>query len=290
MTKVVITGATGFLGSELVAYFAAEGWQVTGLCRTPKKSKNLHVTYKAYDMMGDVDENIFKDADYLVHTAFIKYDQKHPDAFQLNVAAAQKLLATAKKHKLKKPLFISSMSAHAGAVSVYGKQKLAVEKLFVKDGGVALRSGMIIGNGGIVAQMVDFMRSKHMVPLIGGGKQPLQIIGVYDLVKAIDKSLTLKNVTGVLTVATPQVYTYKSFYQSIARRLGIRVFFVPVPFWLLLNTMRLISYLHIPLAVNEDNLLGLKMLKAAKTSDDLSRLHMTVDGLEKALSNVNLTK
>ena len=40
--------------------------------------------------------------------------------------------------------------------------------------------------------MVDFMRSKHMVPLIDGGKQPLQIVAVNDVVRVIDILLNSK--------------------------------------------------------------------------------------------------
>jgi len=60
------------------------------------------------------------------------------------------------------------MSAHDGAESVYGRQKLAIEQLFNTKKDISLRGGLIIGNGGIVKEMVMFMRSKHLVPLIGG--------------------------------------------------------------------------------------------------------------------------
>ena len=283
MPKILITGAGGFVGAELVRYFAAKNWEVVGLVRQPERyATSKHVRYEAYDLLTSPDESLFKKADYLVHTAYAKYDNRHPDALRINKEAAISLRDAARKHKLKKMVFMSSMSAHEAAVSVYGKQKLAIEKLLDGPREVSLRSGLSVGPGGIVRQMAEFMQQKHMVPLISGGRQPLQTIWVRDLARSIERALTT-NVHGVLTVAHPQVHTYKQFYQAIARTLKIKVLFVPVPFYLLLGIFRLISLLPIPLSVGEDNLWGLKKLRAVDTTADLAKLGVTLEPLEKTL-------
>ncbi len=284
---VVITGADGFLGTALVKHFIAKGWGVVGLVQQAQRHKNTHVRYVEYNLSKPFDETAFKNADYLVHTAFVKYDRQHPDAMDINIEGAKRLLAASQKYKLKKSLFMSSMSAHEEAVSVYGRQKLAIEQLFTANGGVAIRSGLIVGSGGIVQQMAKFMRRRRVVPLIGGGKQPLQVIGIYNLVTAIEKALT-KDISGVLTIATPEVYDYKSFYQAIAKRLGIRVWFVPVPFALLLAALRVISFLHLPLSINEDNLWGLKKLRSAQTAADLQKLGLKLDSLGTVLGRTTI--
>lgn len=288
---VIITGASGFVGSVLVRYFGQKGWQVIGLVRNPKRfTAKGSIRYVEYDLEKPFDDSFFKGATYLVHTAYIKYDRDHPDALKRNVEAAKRLLAAARKYKLAKTVFISSMSAHEEAVSVYGRQKLAIEQLFDTPSDVALRSGLIIGRGGIVQQMSQFMRSKHLVPLIGGGKQPLQIIAVGDLARVVEQALIHKEVSGVLTVANPRVYTYKSFYQTLARHLRTKVLFVPVPFYVLLGAMRTISLLPLPLSVNEDNLWGLKKLRSADTAKDLAVLGIEVDELEAALKAADATE
>lgn len=280
---VVITGANGFLGSALVKHFVNKGWSVIGLVRNPKQQSKPGVNYFAYDLANPFDNNIFKNADYLIHTAYIKHDRNHPDSFKTNTYGAKRLLQAAAKFKLKKVLFLSSMSAHDQAVSVYAKQKLAIEKLFNEANGISLRPGLILGDGGIVKQMAKFMKQRRIVPLIGGGQQPVQIIAIYNLVQAIEAGLT-KNVSGVLTVATPKVYSYKEFYQAIAKQLGIGVLYVPIPFWSLLTLFRVASFLHLPLNFNEDNLWGLKKLRSAKTADDLHKLGVKVDSLETVLA------
>lgn len=286
---VAITGATGLVGSELTSYFLLKGWRVIALVRNPDEHAVPGVKSVRYDLAAGFDESIFKDVDYLVHTAYLQKDRKHPDALEINVRAADRLLAASRKYKLKKTVFMSSMSAHKEAVSSYGLQKLAIEKLFNSQSDVNLRSGLIIGNGGIVKRMAAFMKSKHVVPLIGGGRQPLQIIGVNNLARIIEKALVAPGLHGTFTVATERVYTYKEFYQAIAKRLSIKVFFVPVPFWLLLAMVRVISWLHLPLDVNEDNLWGLKKLRAVDNRQDMQKIGVKVNELAKVLENTELS-
>ena len=280
---IAITGANGFLGTALVDHFAKKGWRVKALVRSPAKSVRKNLTYVSYDLSEPVHDSLLQDVDYLVHAAYIKQDRQHPDAFELNIQAAKKLAAAAKKQGLKKCLFLSSMSAHEEAISAYGKQKLAIEKTFSGPNCVSIRSGLIIGNGGLVKQMVEFMRSKHMVPLVDGGQQPLQVISVKDLVTVIDKLLQSR-LSGVLTVATPEVYTYRQLYQAISEQLEIKVLFVPVPFFVLINLIRLINLLPVPIAVNPDNALGLKALRSADTTLDLKRIGIKLQDLEAALA------
>lgn len=286
---IVITGANGFVGGTLVDYFAAKGWQVRALVRHASTHQNsAHVSYKEYDLVHGFDDAVFKGADLLVHAAYIKYDRSHPNAFDLNVQGAERLLAASRKHHLKKNVFMSSMSAHDSAISVYGKQKLAIEKLFSTNVDVSLRAGLIVGNGGLVHSIAGFIRSKRIVPLVDGGKQPLQIIGVNDLARVIERVLT-GDFSGTFTVAHPEVVTNREFYAAVGRQLGVRPVFVPVPFWLILGIMRFAALLHLPLNVNEDNLWGLKMLRAVDTSADLQRLGLKVAPLETVLAHSNLT-
>lgn len=286
--KVAITGANGFLGSALVDHFSNKGWEVLALIRRPSSgTPKKNVSYLAYDLSKPFDVDSLKGVDFLVHTAYVKQDKQHPDAFNENIQAAERLVQAARKNKVKRSVFISSMSAHDEAVSSYGRQKLAIEKIFNQKNEVSIRCGLMIGNGGILKQMVDFMRSKHAVPLIGGGKQPLQIIAMDDLVKVIDKLLHGK-LSGTYTVATPEVYSYKQFYNAISEQLNIRVLFIPVPFFVLINGLRLLSLLPLPIAVSPDNALGLKYLRSTDNSADMQAIGIKPHSLEDAITMANL--
>ena len=280
---IVITGANGFVGRHLVEYFQNKGWQVRALVRRADRFKNnKNTTYYEYDLGQPLADKVFQSADYLVHTAYIKEDRHHPDAMRVNVSGTQQLLAISRKHHLKRTIFMSSMSAHENAVSGYGKQKFQLEALFDRSQDTVIRSGLVIGNGGLIKQIIKFLSSKHLAPLIDGGDQPLQVIAVYDLVKVID-AIIAKNVSGTLTIGTPEVYSYREFYLAIAQATGIKFLILPVPFILPLYVIRLVNALHLPLQVTEDNLWGLKKLQAFETLPDLQKLDITLDPLDVIL-------
>ena len=287
---VAITGASGFLGSMLVSHFQQQGWRVIALARTiPPAPAFKSVTYREYDILKPVSTSLLGDADYVVHTAYVKQDRNNPNAFESNVQGAKNLLAAARANKVKKNVFVSSMSAHKNATSSYGRQKLAIEKLFDKPQDISLRFGLIVGNGGIVQSMVRFMRSEHLVPLLGGGRQPLQIINVHDAAKVIERVIE-QDISGRLTIANPRVYTYKEFYKVISDYLSIRVFFVPVPFFILLTLLKISQALHLPLDINTENLKGLQKLIAVDTTKDLKSLNIKLDDLNESLRQAALDK
>jgi nucleoside-diphosphate-sugar epimerase len=284
LPTIAITGASGFVGSHLVRFLAARGWNVVGLVRDPESGEtHKNVRYVAYDLTGPIDDSLFEGVDYLIHAAYVRADRAHRDAFELNTNGAKRLLAAARAHGVRKTVFISSMSAHEGAVSIYGRQKLAVEALLDTSNDAILRCGLIVGDGGIVRQLADFLRSRRIVPLVDGGNQPLQIISIRNLLEVAEQVLT-RDLHGRFVAANPEVYSYKELYRSMGRRLGVKPVFVPMPFFVLLAAMRSIAFLRLPLAVNEDNLWGLRKLRAVDNSADVKELDVRLDTLDEALA------
>ncbi len=289
-STVAITGANGFVGQALTDHFVRKGWRVIALVRHPKtQPKKQHVLYVAYDLTQPVKPDMLQGVDFLIHTAYTPYDRNHPDALAINLAGAERLLHAARAARVSHTVFFSTMSAHDDAVSIYGKQKLAIEKLFNTKSDTVLRCGLIMGDGGIVKKMIGFMKSKHVVPLIDGGQQPLQVISIFDLAEVVE-CVIVKKLSGVFTVACPEVYSYRTLYQTIARRLHIKIVFIPVPFTVLLAGMRIISALHLPLSVNEDNLWGLKKLRAVNNRRDMQRIGVSPASLTAILDTPGIIR
>jgi hypothetical protein len=61
-----------------------------------------------------------------------------------------------------------------------------------------------------------------------------------------------------------------------------------MPFWLLVNTIRLIQILHLPLDINEDNALGLKQLRSVSNADDMQKIGIKTDDLRTILTKIVL--
>jgi nucleoside-diphosphate-sugar epimerase len=285
MPTVAITGATGFLGSALTNLFLKKDWNVVSLTRKPSTIKNSRLSFRPYDIEKPLDSHALKNVDYVIHAAYVKQGQ-NKNALDLNIVGAKNLIAAVKKSGVEHVVFISSMSAHEDAISVYGKQKLAIEKLFAKlPHATVVRPGLIVGNGGIVRDMSQFMKTKHLVPLVDGGKQPLQVIAIDDLAASLYAILD-KSLTGRFIVATPEVYTYKSFYRGLANHLKTPVLFVPVPYSLLSAAFKVLQLMHISMDIGGDNLKGLKKLTSMPSAKDMKKIGVVPAGLEESLSRL----
>jgi len=282
MTKVLITGANGFLGSNLCAYFAKKGWQVEALVHNMPQTQVAGVSYHLFDLAEEPEQGYFEGTDYLIHAAYIKLDAKH-DAYELNIEGSQRLLAMSKKCGVKKNIFISSIASREDALSIYGMQKYACEKLFKSATDLVLRPGLILGNGGLFAQLKDYLQKSRFIPLISGGKQPMQTIHIDDITLAIDKCIE-KDLTGILPIASTETMNNKEFYKIVCANIGTKPFFIYLPFGIIFTLLSITETIGITLAVSRENLLGLKKMSYVDISESLSKLDITVRNCAESLN------
>jgi nucleoside-diphosphate-sugar epimerase len=268
---IAITGATGFLGKALVRHFTAQGDRVIALVRTIPQEKVAGVDYELFDLSTGKSSRDQFDADVLIHTAYIPVTE-HKNAFEQNLNGA-KLLLKLFPSKTKK-IFISSVSADADSPAVYGRQKAAVEHLFLEQNGTAIRPGLILGNGGMFANMRDYLRKKRNIPVFNGGRQPLQTVFVDDLVRAIAQLIS-NDLKGVFTFCEHDPVHYKEFYSELCRQLKVKPRFISIPFWVAGCMVSCANAVGITLPINHDNLQGLKLMKAHPSKEDAQRLGVT---------------
>jgi NADH dehydrogenase len=260
---VAITGASGFIGSRIARRFVERGWRVLALVRDPSRSPGV-----PYDLAGPVPT--LDGVDWLVHAAYV------PGEELVNVEGSRRLVEALPPGG--RSLFISSVAAQPGTTSHYGRQKLACEPLF----DAALRPGLVLGDGGLVRRTANVMRRMRMVPLVAGGRQPLQTIAVDDVVTAVERVVD-RGLVGVYTVADARPTTYRDVYRAIAAALGLRVLFVPVPYGALELALRSAAVARIDLGVGTDNLRGLRSARFIDTTADLERLGLRPEPMEAAL-------
>ncbi|MCS6934079.1 MAG: NAD-dependent epimerase/dehydratase family protein [Chitinophagales bacterium] len=274
--RVAITGANGFIGSQLAAYLEARGDTVQRWVRKPRGENTRKFELKDTHNIPSV-----AGLDALVHTAYMPYSPRNKNAYEINVKMAGALAAScgaAGVHFV----FLSSLSAHEGATSVYGLQKRACERSVLTHGGLVIRPGLVIGSAGLYKRISDALKRSRIVPIIDGGRQPVQVVAIEDLVKAIAKSID-QRATGILTIATERAYTMREFYQLVGRSLGVTPLFLPVPYSLIYGALWLLEKTGIPSAAGTDNLKGLKNSVVHRVRDSLEQLQIEVKGLEEIL-------
>ena len=133
MKKILITGSTGFVGSNLVPYLKESGFEVVGISR---KGNLPTLTYESLNSM------LWDEAYAMVHLAGKAHDLKkvssESDYFEVNTELTKKLFDAFLKSKASVFIYMSSVKAVAykvsgtlteevvaNALTVYGKSKWA---------------------------------------------------------------------------------------------------------------------------------------------------------------------
>ncbi|MBD3363538.1 NAD-dependent epimerase/dehydratase family protein [Candidatus Dojkabacteria bacterium] len=128
--KVFVTGATGFLGSNLVKKLVSEGYETSVLLRKESKHPFLNLS-KVRVVYGNLFEpksysDSFKDIDVIFHVAgkvsYSKFDKKL--VRDLNIKATENILREAYKNKVAKFILTSSTAA----VGIPRPKEIADEK------------------------------------------------------------------------------------------------------------------------------------------------------------------
>ncbi len=254
----VVTGASGYLGSQVCRTLDAQGWHVVWLARSSPPGVPHH---RRYDLdspiSGEVTE-VLRSADLLVHTAYDLTLTDAADIWRVNVEGTRRLLAAANDAKVPRTVVLSSMSAYAGTSQLYGRAKLDIEAICAAIDGCAVRPGLVYGDrpGGMAAALRRLTKLP-VVPVIAGGAG-LYTVCDTDLMAAIlDLATTETFPVGTLSVAHPTRVSLRELMQSFAAEEGRRCRFMPIPWQLVYAVLRAAELAHLRLPFRADSLLGL---------------------------------
>jgi nucleoside-diphosphate-sugar epimerase len=284
-SKLIITGANGFIGTYLTDYFSCRGHDVTAYVFPRLGDKKPDIIYQVYDLSQPVDKKELTDCDIIIHCAYVKSnDNNHAD--DININGTRNLYDAAKEAEVKKFIYFSSLSAHEQALSHYGQMKFKIESLLDPKTDLILKPGLVIGQGGLFKDIADFIRRSALIPLVDGGRDQVQCIALDDLAKCIEVGIA-ENIVGEYVLAAKDPITIRDMCQIISRKVNKKIIPFSLPFWLVKLGFVFLSALHINTPVTRDSLLGLKqnklwdVSKAAQTFGvELKSCQQAIEGLE----------
>jgi nucleoside-diphosphate-sugar epimerase len=286
---VAVTGATGMLGRHLCAHFLRRGWEVRALVREPLRAPGVPtgVRIGRCDLPETLDESLLAGADAVIHCAYATRITDREVARRVNEDGTRKVLDASRRAGVPRFVFVSTIAATAAAPSYYARSKYALEGLFDPSRDLIIRAGLILSRegGGLFQQMRETTRRTRLVPLFGGGRQPLQTVHVGDLCEAIARAVE-RGLTGTLDVAEPDPPTMAAFMHMLVSRLGVRCVFLRLPFAPVLATVRVVEALRLPFPLRSESLLGLKGLRQEAVGESLRRLDLSVRSAAESLADV----
>jgi nucleoside-diphosphate-sugar epimerase len=236
-----ITGSNGYVGGCVKNYFAARGWDILELTRTPKNSRGVK-----FQLGQEISPSSLAGADALVHCAYDFKPLRREEIRAVNVEGSRKLFAAARASKIAKIIFISSISAFDGCRSLYGKAKLEIEKIALENGALVLRPGLVYGSGpgGMFGKLSAQIKNSAVVPMISDGSQIQFLVHNEDLCAFLEKFSAgqIELAPQILTAANEQPWPFKKLLWEIARAQNKKTKFVPLPWrfvWAGLKTAEL---------------------------------------------------
>jgi nucleoside-diphosphate-sugar epimerase len=275
---VAVTGASGYLGSQICETLESKGWQTIRLTRSPDPG---HGQVFSYDLAMPITAQVreaLSSADALIHAAYDLSLTSSADIWRVNVEGTRRLLKAAREAAVGRIIVLSSMSAFAGTTQLYGRAKLDIEAMTAGFGGCAVRPGLVYSEQ--ARGMVGALRkltSLPIVPVIAGGA------GVYtvqeqDLMRVIALLASARTLEpGTISVAHPSRVKLIDLLRAFAAQEDRRCRFVPVPWQLIYWLLRSGEFMRLRLPFRADSLLGLiHTAPGLIGGDQLARLGVTV--------------
>ena len=223
--RVLIAGASGFIGAHLARACAAAGHEVISGGRHPTGlpgARHLTLDYAA-PAARDLLAARLRGVDVVVNAVGILRPTGTQTFEALHVRGPRALFAAAAVAGVRRIIQVSALGAEPQALSAYHRSKSEADRALMMlpvDWAVAMPS-LVYGPGGASARLFDTLASLPLIPLPAGGAQRIQPVHIDDvtgaLLRLIESPVELR-CTVQLVGAEPT--TLAEFPASAARSAG----------------------------------------------------------------------
>ena len=246
MKTVVVTGAAGLVGQNLIPRLKARGWRIVGVDKHPTNTARLRELHPDIEVISaDLSQpgawsDAFAGVDAVVlNQAQIGGLEREPFVAN-NVTATEHILAAMAKHDVPYFVHISSSVVNSRAQDLYVETKTAQEKLVdaCEVPHVVLRPTLMFGwfDRKHLGWLRRFMDRSPVFPIPGDGRFRRQPLYVGDFAAVIAAALD-KQIAGTYDISGRREVDYVDLIAAIRRIAKARAQIVHIPyrmFWALL--------------------------------------------------------
>ena len=250
--RAFVTGATGFVGANLVAALRRSGWAICATVRSDTAALPSDVERVRADLTVDdgVVERAVHGCDVVFHCAGAVGDRvTWENGRAVNVEGARRMARAARVASVRSFVHVSSVAVYGFEAGTFDERaprrrvgepyidtKTAGEEACEAelDGSATklriLRPSIIYGAGdtGMLPRLAELLRAR--VPMIGDGGAPVGLVHIDDVVAALVAAADYDGAERVFNVAGPDDVSWAELVGSLVERLGLRApRHMPVP-------------------------------------------------------------
>ena len=239
---VTVFGGTGFLGRRIVRRLLKHDFEVRAVSRRPERSPSplepnaaRPMSIRA-DVQNEPEVVAALAGSYAVVNCVSLYVESGQNTFDaVHVDAAARLARLAHEARVDRLAHISGIGADPNSSSRYirarGQGEEVVQAAFPKA--TMIRPAVMFGpDDAFLTNLVKLLRVLPVFPMFGRGKTKLQPVYVDDVAEAVTRLIANKGATSqpIYELGGPQIFTYDELLRTIARHIGARTKFMPMPF------------------------------------------------------------
>lgn len=270
---LLVTGATGFIGSALLPRLTESGTPVRCLVRDPRRLGAERVRVQI--ALGELTDhralrNAVRGVRTVIHLASAGHDQPRATIEELGSIATWRLVEAAERAGVERFIFFSALGARPDAPT-----RLLRDKALAQDAVASaamdtttLALSLVTGAGGELHRAVEALGRLALFPLAGGGRGSYEPVWLEDVIAATEAELAREQGPGHgrVEIAGPALLGGRQLVRLMLRSAGHRRLVVPAPPPAVARSLALLGVPGpLPKAWDPEAFLGAEMVSASGT-------------------------
>lgn len=303
--RILVTGASGFIGRPLVTALLQAGYAVRAVVRRKVSFPDSVDVVIIPDLKNSVDwKPVLEDVNIVIHLAGLAHADGHGTPFgeydQINWIGTARLANAAKKARIKRFVYISSVRAQVGAFAAqiirendapsptdhYGRSKLAAEWSIKSLLPCTILRPVVVYGPHAKGNFKTLVRLASLpLPLpFKDYNNRRSILGLDNLISAIMFVLNSQRTLGqTFLVADPNPIMLSEIITILRKAQGRSPWLVYFPKFITRNVLCLLGYSHLWERINNDMVVATTKLESLGWRPSVE----TYKGLRSALSAEN---
>jgi NADH dehydrogenase len=271
MSTVLVTGASGFVGSYVVPALLAAGHSVVGLVRSDAAREQVLARLDPADRAsvafrdGDVTDRstlvpALAGVDAVVHLAAIPRDWDGGASLRLvNTEGTRNVVVAMREAGVRRLVHQGALGVADDPALEYASSKAKAERIVAESDldWTILKPSLLFGpRDGFFNLIASLVRtSPGVVPIAGRGTSRFLPLAVVDAARSIVEVLARPDTIGrTYELGGPRTWTYREIVDEVIRAMGARRLVVPVPVPLVAFVARAAELVRLPFPVASDQL------------------------------------